>query len=169
MPRLTTAVRSALADWWNLASDAAHGGYTTTDLVQAAADLARQAGRALAFAESTALATLFGYAKRMVNAGSALRAAFDHQVIVPAHIAIPPWARDEAAQNAYPIWHVTYTFSYIDARGVRHDEYRTSVFEVTFPQTVGQLRADVAADAQALADKYGIDLLSAELHQILAV
>lgn len=169
MPRLTDNVRSALADWWSLAIDAGFGGFRTTELIEAASDLANQAGRSLSFGESSALATLFGYARRMSNAAEAVQGAPDETYISPEHVAIPPWAREERQMNTNPIWHVTYLFT-SERNGVISSEYKTSVFQgVQLPQTVGELKDALAEDADALASKYGVNLLNVDLHQILAV
>jgi hypothetical protein len=169
MARLTDVQRSALADWWDLAQAAAFGGFTTTDTITAAAQLAADAGRSLAFAESTAISTLYGYARRMSNAASALGVAAPNAVIDANMIAVPPWARDEQVMNTTPIWHVSYTFEYLDQAGNLQSEYRTSVFEMTMPETVGELSAAIQDDAQFLADKYGVTLVNASLTSILAV
>jgi hypothetical protein len=171
MPRLTAAVASALADWWPLALSAGFGGFQAGDLQSAARDIAADNDITLPFSAYTSLATLYGYARRMSNASGAVHAADDADYIASEHIAIPPWARDEQAQNASPIWHVQYQFTYLDENGVQQSEYKTSVFEYPspFPDTIGGLREAINGDAQVLADKYGVQLLNVELHQILAV
>lgn len=169
MPRLSDTVRSALADWWQLAVSEAFAGTTATDTIVLANAMAKLAGRTLSFAESSAISSLYGYGRRMFNASAAVIAAADRDYISPEHVATPPWAREEHEQNTYPIWHVTYQFTYIDATGVQHTEHKTSIFEVNFPQTIGELRDAIDADAQALASKYRVSLVGTELHQILAV
>lgn len=169
MPRLTANVRSALADWWDLAAQAGYGDYTTTDVIQAAADLAEQFGRRLSFGESSAIATLYGYARRMSNASGEVQDAEDEHYIESKHIAVPPWARDEREMNTNPMWHVSYQFRYIDNAGVEHNDYKTSVFETQLPDTIGALKDALGEDAEALASKYGVTLVGVDLHQILAV
>jgi hypothetical protein len=171
MPRLTSTVSAALADWWTLALDAGFKGYSSTDLQSAARDIAEQNDITLPFQTYTALSTLFGYARRMSNASDAVRAADEEDYIQAQHIAVPPWARDEQAQNTQPIWHVTYQFTYLDENGFAQTEYKTSVFDGPgqMPATIGELKDAVNEDAQALAEKYGVTLLVVDLHQILAV
>jgi hypothetical protein len=169
MPRLSDNVRSALADWWDLAQDAGFGGYRATELIEAASNLANQAGRSLSFTESSALSTLFGYARRMSNAADTTQAAEDNTYIGPDHVAIPPWARVESEMNANPIWHVNYQFTY-ERNGIISTEYKTSIFEYgRFPQTIGELKDAIAADAAVLANKYQVNLINTDLTQILAV
>ncbi len=169
MARLSQTQTAALATWWLLAEKAGYGGFTSTDTVTAAADLAAAHGAALTFTEGTAIATLYGYARRMANAASEVQQALDTAVIGPEHIGMPPWARDEQVMLTTPIWHAGFQFTFLDAAGVVHTEFRTSVFEMTLPQTIGELTAAILEDAQAMADKYGVTLVDAVLHEILAV
>lgn len=169
MPRLTAGQRSALADWWELTQHAGYGGYTTTDLIAAASDIAQQFGRSLSFSESSSLAVLYGYARRMFNASQEVQNAAREDYITGAHIAIPPWARDENAMNTSPIWHVTYNATFIDQNGDTITEYKTSVFEGVLPPTIGDLQDAIEEDAQALSVKYQYQFVSAELTEILAV
>lgn len=171
MPRLTATVSALLADWWTLALDAGFKGYSSTDLQAAASARAEDNDITLPFSTYTGLATLFGYARRMSNASDVVHAANDEDYIQSQHIAVPPWARDQQAMNTNPIWHVQYQFTYLDENGFAQTEYKTSVFDdhTQFPQTIGELKDQVTEDAQALADKYGVQLFAVDLHQILAV
>jgi hypothetical protein len=171
MPRLTSTVSAALADWWTLALDAAFKGYTATRLQQAAAYIADNLEIDLPFSTYTSLSVLYGYAKRMSNASDAVHSADEEDYIQAQHIAVPPWARDQQAMNTNPIHHVQYMFTYLDENGFAQTEYKTSVFEYPqqLPATIGELKDAITEDAQALADKYGKQLLTVDLHQILAV
>jgi hypothetical protein len=169
VPRLSSIQAQTLAQWWNLAQDFAREGFTTTELISAANDIARQAGEKLSFATNTALSTIYGYARRMFNAASVVQSALDSDVIGKEHLGIPPWARDEQVMNTSPIWHVTYQFTYLDSQGDVQYDYKTSIFKMTFPDTIGELKDMLSEDAQALADKYGVEFVSADLHEILSV
>jgi hypothetical protein len=170
MPRLTANVASALADWWTLALDAGFKGYRSTDLVSAARDIAEQNGRTLSFSEGTALASLFGYARRMYNAGQEVQNAGEDDYIESKHIATPPWARDVNAQNANPIWHVTYELSTMDEEGNVSTSFKTSVFEgPNMPDTIGELNDAIEEDAHALSSKYEVAYVDHNVTQILAV
>jgi hypothetical protein len=170
MPRLAANVRSALADYWNLAVEQAGNRTGSASFISIAASLAREAGGTISFNTAKALPVLYGYASRVRNAGESIRNASDETFIGPEHVAVPPWAREETAQLAAPIWHVTYLFTAANSAGIVSQEYKTSIFEHTgFPQTVGQLKDAIQADAQALADKYGVNLINVDLHQVLAV
>jgi hypothetical protein len=171
VPRLTAPQRSALADWWNLARDAARDAYRSTDLIAAASDLAQQYGQSLTFSESTALSVLYGYARRMYNASDMVQNANPEDYITSAHIGIPPWARDEQVMNTSPIWHVTYVATFINQAGDTIEEFKTSVFEGVgqLPPTIGDLQDAIEEAGQILALKYGYEFVSAELTEILAV
>lgn len=169
MARLSDVQSAALANWWDLAQTAANQGFTATDTVTAASDIAQAAGRSLTFEESTAISVLYGYARRIFNAADALQSADPNAPITPDLMAIPPWARDQQVQNTVPIWHQTFAFTFIDQAGNQVTEFKTSVFDMTFPATVGELLSDVQADAEAMAAKYGVQLVSADLISLLAV
>lgn len=169
MARLNEPQRAALANWWPLVVAEAFAGTTATDTVILASATAAKAGQALAFAEASAIATLYGFARRMANAAGELQGSPAAAVIGPEHIGIPPWARDEQVMLTTPIWHVSFAFTYLDQAGNQITDFRTSVFEMTLPQTIGELAAAIGEDAQALADKYRVELVDAQLHQILAV
>lgn len=169
MARLSDVQRQVLGTWWTLALDAANRGLTSTDLTAAAADISRQAGLSLAFGESQALAVLYGYANRIAHARDELGRAAPESVITPDMIGVPPWARDEQVMLTTPIWHVTFTFTYLDQAGNIQTDYRTSIFEMTMPETAGELQDAITADAQALADKYNVTFQDASVHEILAV
>lgn len=169
MPRLSQAQTVILADWWTLVVAEAFIGTISSDVISLAQATAQKSGRSLAFAESSGIATLYGYARRMFNAAAAVQAAAAADTITPEHIGVPPWARDEVTMATAPIWHATYTFTYLDQAGNQVSDFRTSVFEMTMPGTIGDLAAAITEDAQALADKYGVTLVDAVLHQVLAV
>ena len=169
MPRLTPNQSAVLADWWNLIYDAAFGGYTTTDLNRAVKDLATEHGVSVSFNDYRDIATLYGYARRMANAAGELQAALPDSPITADFTAIPPWASDFDVRNTAPVYHVVFEFSYIDPSGELQHDYRTSVFEMDFPDTVGDLIDAVNEDAQAMADKYKVRLFAANILQIQTV
>jgi hypothetical protein len=169
MPRLSESVRAAMGDWWTLVLSAVSGGFTTTDTVAAAADVARQYGQSIGFDTNAAIATLYGYARRMENAAAALGGLAPGDVLGPDQIAVPPWARDEQVMDTAPIWHVTFTYNALDSAGNPVTEFRTSIFEMTLPDTAGDLFSALQSDAEAMAAKYGHTLVSISPHSILAV
>jgi len=167
--RLSDTVRAALGYWWNLISDAARSGFTVTETIQIANQIAEDTGRKLAFAENTSISELYGYARRMENAGNTFQSADPALGITSDMIATPPWARDIAEQLAYPTYHVKFEYNYLDSAGNIQSTTKTSVFSNGIPGTVGELTASVLDDAEAMAAKYGHALLSAVPFQILAV
>lgn len=169
MALLDDSTRAALANWWTLLAAEAALGTTVTDVQVIASATAQNAGRSLSFDESRAIAVLYGYARRIENAGAALQASSLDAPITPDLMAIPPWARDQQVQNTVPIWHTTFEFTYIGQAGEIVTDFRTSVNDMTFPATVGELQDQVQADAEAMAEKYGVTLVSARLTTLLAV
>lgn len=169
MARLADNVRQALGSWWTLAQSAAYGGYTTTDTIQAASSLARDAGQALSFGESSAIATLYGYARRMFNASQVVQSLAESDAITADAIATPPWARDEAEMATLPIWHVHFDFTFVNQDGQQVTERRVSMFRMTLPETMGELQDAVDADAEAMAKKYNVDFVAADIKEIHSV
>ena len=169
MARITTSQAAILGSLWDLIQNFANNGFTASELNEAVAGIARDTGASLSFSDYRDISVLYGFARRMYNAATEAQNALDDTIIGPEHQSIPPWARDEQVVNTSPVWHVTYTFTYIDADGNTNTDYKTSVFEMTFPATIGDLKAAINEDAQALADKYGVDLQEVGLEQILAV
>jgi hypothetical protein len=169
MPRLDDTLRAALGYWWNLISDAALQGFTVTETVSIANQVAKDLGGSLSFAENSAISSLYGYARRGINAGNTLKAAAPEQGITAEMITSPPWARTEQEQVTYPLYHVRFTYTALDQAGNEVTLFKTSVFPDVLPGTVGELTADVLDDAEAMAQKYNHTLLSVELDQIMAV
>lgn len=149
--------------------DAAETRQGSSFLLEAMAYASDAVGHRLSFSETSAATVLYGYAARMRNAGEAARAASDETWIDTQHVAVPPWAREEQVMNTSPIHHVTYLMT-TENNGVITTDYKTSVFDNRdLPSTIGALKDELAADAEVLASKYRVNLLSVELHQILAV
>lgn len=169
MALLTTTAREMLATWWSLAVDGAAGGYLVSDIVSAAAESAREQGQPLSFAQSSALAQLAGYAYRIENATNVVLGADDADAIHSGMVAAAPWGRDLAEQAATPMWQVKFTMTFIDQEGNQQTEVKTSVFSDVLPDTIADLKDAISQDAQALSQKYGIELISATPYQILSV
>jgi hypothetical protein len=169
MARLSDTVRAALGYWYNLISDAARAGFTVTDTVQLANQVATDLGSSLRPEDNRAISSLYGYVRREINAGNVFTSADPSQFIDSNMISVPPYARDEAEQVTYPTYHVKFEYVYLDAAGNRQVTTKTDVFPDVLPSTVGELTAQVLDDAEAMASKYGHTLLSATPLLILAV
>lgn len=169
MARLTDTVRQALGYWWSLIQGASAQGFRANEVTSMAADVAKTLGVTMSFQDAQAVAVLYGYARRMDNAAGVFQAAGPEQQISGDMIATPPWARDEAEMNAYPIWHATFSYTYLDNEGNMNTEFRTSVFRLTLPDTVGELADAIEVDAIAMSVKYDVQLVSADpisLHSV---
>lgn len=169
MPRLNNTLRAALGYWWNLVSDAAQQGFTVTETVSIANEIANGLGSKLTFQDNTSISQLYGYARRIINAGAEFQNADPSQAITSGMVSVPPYARDTQEQTTYPLYHVKFTYVYLDSSGNQQSTTKTSVFPDQLPDTVGQLTSDVLDDAEAMAEKYGHTLLSVTPIQILAV
>lgn len=169
MARLTDTVRAALGYWWNLVTDAARAGLSTTDVSAAASQISGDLGVKLGFQDYSALATLYGYASRIEASAQAFQGADPFATIDASMIGTPPYARDIAEQQAYPIYHVTFEYTFIDQAGNQRTEFRTSVQRMTLDPTKDVLTASIQDDAEIMARDYGHQLISAVPYQILAV
>jgi hypothetical protein len=169
MPRLTDPLRSALGNWWDLIYGYATQGLSSSAAVKQANIFLKAEGTSLSFQDNQSIATLYGYARRIVNAGNSLTSALPSKSIDSSMIADAPWARAESEQATYPIYNVKFTYVYKDQAGNIISTTKTSVFNDGLPGTVGDLIADVLDDAEAMAAKYGHELLSATPFEIQAV
>lgn len=169
MARLNDVQRAAFGYWWDLIQNAARMGITVAETVKAANSIAADFGEKLSFAENQAIASLYGFARRIENAGNSLQAADPSLGITADMISVPPYARDVQEQAAYPTYHVKFEYVYLDAAGNQQTAIKTSVFPDQLPATVGQLTSDVLDDAEGMASKYGHQLISVTPLQILAV
>lgn len=169
MPRLNDAQRAALGYWYNLISDAARAGFTVTETVQLANQVAKDMGSSIRPEENRAISSLYGYVRREVHAGDALQNATLDQGITGDMISTPAYARVEQEQETYPLYHVKFEYTYLDQAGNVQTTIKTSVFPDVLPGTVGELANQVFDDAVAMANKYGHQLISAVPINILAV
>jgi hypothetical protein len=169
VPRIGESVRQALGYWWDLVSGAVQLGLTTTETTSMAAQVAQELGGNVTFSESKSIAVLYGYASRMNNASTAFQNATSEQVITPNMVATPPWARELQEQATYPLYHVKFYYTYLDAAGNEQTDIKTSAISRGLPSTVGELTEQVQLDAEAFASKYGHQFISALPYQILEV
>jgi hypothetical protein len=169
MPRLNEIQRAALGYWWNLVTDAVQQGFTTTETTQIASQIAKDLGGNVTFKEAQAIATLYGYASRINTAATVFQNAPQDYGITSNMIATAPYARDEREQNSYPLYHVSFYYTYLDQAGNEQTSIRTSVQPMRLAGTVGGVWDDVELDALGMAQKYNHTLISAIPFQILAV
>ena len=169
MAILSDVQRQALGYWWNLITDAVSAGFTLTDTVQLANQVANDFGSSISFQENSAISSLYGYAKRMDNAALAFQQADLSQGVTTDMVAVAPYARDEQERAAYPLYHVKFYYTYIDQNGQEQTGIRTSVQPLQLGGSVSDIHMDVQDDAAAFAAKYGHQLVSAVPFQIVAV
>lgn len=169
MALLSESQRTALGYWWNLITDAVSQGFSLTDTTQLANQVASDFGASLSFQENAAISTLYGYAKRMDNAAISFQQAQPGDAITSEMVALAPYARDEAERNSYPLYHVKFYYTYIDASGNEQTAIRTSVQPMQLGSDVQSVLDEIQTDAEAFALKYGHQLVSATAFQIVAV
>ena len=170
MAILNEPQRQVLGGWvWPFLTAAAGEGMTASAVQQGIAGLAEENDINLTFQDYTAIATLYGYARRMENAAQEFRAADINAALTPDLVGVPPWARDITEQNASGKWHGIFEFTFIDQAGNQVTEMRTSIWDVTRPSTVGGIIDDMQADAEAMAAKYEVQLVGISPVQLLAV
>lgn len=166
---MTDTVRAALGYWYQLISDAARAGFTVTDTVQLANQVAHDLGGSLRPDENRAISQLYGYVRREINAGNALQAASPDAFISEDMMSTPPYARVEQEQTTYPTYHVRFSYTHIDQAGNIRTEYKTDVIPDVLPATIAELQAEVEDAAAGMAAKYGHSILEVQVLNILVV
>jgi len=143
---LPPEAEKAYGQWWQLAYSAATSKddtgryqFTVTDLVSAAARIARDAGEAISFATSAALGQLFGVARRSGRAIDALAGAGPDQAIDSSMIAEWPTAAGPNIQAAQPRYDVKAQFTYTAATGFEQVSWVTLSGVTQLPETTGLL------------------------------
>lgn len=114
--------------------------YSSAEVVQAAAEIARAEGRPLAFEDNTGVAQLYGLARAMEVAADQLTAAADHQPITDAHVSEPPWSRSASVQAAAPKWQLRAEITYRAPDGSVITTWGTGIFHNVLPTSVGAMR-----------------------------
>lgn len=157
---LTPSAQTVYPTQWALVTEAAAhrdatGGYTyqVTDLISAAAQLARDSGTSLTFQESAGLSSLFGIARAMERAADALTAASDAQPITDSHVSEPPWSRPLSVQTAAPMWQLRAEITYRAPDGSIVTTWGTGIFHNVLPQSVGALRDEATLQFQRMLSK----------------
>lgn len=121
-------------------SAATGGHYASTDVVQAAGEIARAEGRPLAFQDFTGITQLYSTARSMEIAADVLTAAADHEPITDVHISEPPWSRPASVQAAAPEWQLRAEITYRAPDGSVITTWGTGVFRRVLPTSVGAMR-----------------------------
>ncbi len=151
---LPPEAEKAYGQWWQLAYHAATSQddtgryqFAVTDLIAAAAQIARDAGEAISFATAAALGQLFGVARRSGRAIGALAGAGPDQAIDSSMIAEWPTAAAPGIQAAQPRYNLKFQVSYTDLVGIPQSRWFTLAGITQLPNLVSglSLRAQGAA------------------------
>lgn len=147
---LPEELQTPYRQWWLLVQKAASPNldtgkydYTVTDLITAAADLARSAGSALSFATGTALSRLFGTARGMERAADALTNAALESGIESSMVATAPFSRSATLMAAEPQYQVKTLATIELPDGTQMQQWFTATFTGTLPPTVGDMRDQI--------------------------
>jgi hypothetical protein len=145
---LTPNEQAAYSKLWNFVSavapdrtDTGSYTYTSSDILSAAASIAREAGQSLSFAESSGIFGLISLARGQANAIDALNSAAPNQAIDASMIAQWPTAADAEVQAVQPSYMAKGQFTYTDALGQQQSAWVT---------LTGLTGIPVSADALAL-------------------
>lgn len=148
------AVQSVYGRFWALAQDFAAardetGAYAvqSPDFISAAAQLAREAGQALSFAETSGLPGLFSAARQIASATTSLNAAEPGTSIDSSMIAPWPTAASLATQAAQPQYMIKAEISYTDELGIDQQRWITLSGLTQLPTTTSHLALRVQGAA----------------------
>jgi len=142
--------------YWSLVEDAAtaigeSGGYafTSTDLLRAAGELARNVGQRVSFQQGIQLRSLFSLARGNARASDTLTAASGSSRVSTGMIGSWPTAASPDVANAQPSYMARAQFTYTNAIGEQSNGWITLTNLTQMPPTVGNLRLRLQGAAQS--------------------
>lgn len=163
-----TPGQKALLPYWGTIQRAVSERASTADLWAAVKAVAQSEGIDLRGASGADMSRMRGIAAGQRNAMESLAASPLNTAITAGMIGTDLSARSLTAQNLTPSWIVRFEHD-VTIDGQLTTFWRSSVFDGSLPPTVGQLRAQVEADAGQLADDYGVTHIGVGRIQIAAV
>lgn len=130
--------------------DAGNYSFTSSDLLQAAAELTREAGQALGFVQSSQLLSLFSTARANFRAADTLASADPTTEITSRMIGEWPTAAPSMVFTAQPEYMAKGQFTYTNALGEQQTGWVTLTGINQLPPSVGnlQMRLQGAAMSQ---------------------
>lgn len=134
------------------------------DALNTAATAFGQEGHGLSFSEVNQLRSA---AVQVRNGAERFGRSPETNAITADMISTPPFARDQIARNAQPLYQVTINLATTDDEGNVTEGYRAVKFNSLEGLTKGQLNTLIGQDAEALADAYGTEYLSHDIVEIL--
>ena len=142
--------------YWALVDHAASaiaedGGYayTSSDLLVAASQLAREAGTPLSFQASSQLTSLFSLARANARASDTLTTANASSVLNTGMVGSWPTAASPDIQGAQPSYMARAAFTYTNAIGEQSTGWITLTNMTQLPPTVGNLNLRLQGAAQS--------------------
>lgn len=155
--------------YWGVARGAAAIRANTADTWAAINNYAQSQGQQSAGISLQAFNQLRSAATRVRNADEAFAAAPHETSMDPNWSSSPPWARELGLQAAVPQWQVQFDHTTQDEDGIQSTNRRTVVFTGSLPPTKGDVIDQVNQGAEALADNYGNQHVSADNFTIFRV
>lgn len=141
--------------FWSLAAYAAYSEqpsaqprFISSDVIAAAADIARQEGQPLSFTDAQVVGSMYGHARTMERASAAITFAADQDSIDNTMVSEPPWASAITTQVTVPMWEARAQITYTDPDGLSITAWRTVIIPQVLPDTVGGLRDLMASRFQ---------------------
>lgn len=155
MANLTPPQRLVLGRYWSEILGGAAQRLGTAELFVNIRARAAELGLPSVGVGASVVSTLRGYAGRMLGSARALNAAADSATLTSEHLAEAPWARPLAQQNTMPVYHVSFDHTIQLDDGSTVTKRQNITITGALPDTVGDLRDQIASEAALLAAEGG--------------
>lgn len=163
-----TPGQKQLLPWWGNIQNAVSRRASTADLWATVREAAAAEGvilRGVSAIDMNSLRSIAGSQRRSLDE---LQRAAPDQTITSVMIGADLSSRGQQFQNLAPSWIVRFEHD-VTIEGQLNTLWRSSVFEGQLPTTKGQLLDAVTADAEALAEDYGVTHIGVGRMSIAAV
>lgn len=167
MADLTPGQRKALA-YWGPISSAVSQGADTRQVWSAIRSAADDLGLASPGVSARDVSTIRGYATAIARTARDIARLSDDLGIGNLRIPQAPWGRSLAEQDALKMHQVTFQHTTVTSEG-EQTVWRSSVFTGSLPGTIGELRAQIEADANEIAIDYDEEHVGVGAIQIMAI
>jgi hypothetical protein len=166
VPNLSPGQRRALYYWSQIRSAAAQG-WGTAQLWESIRSHQEATGDPAPRVSAIDVGQLRAQAAAIERSAAAFERQSGDNAVTSDMIAEAPWARPLDQRNTLPMWQIRFEHTVNGPQGDR-TQWRSTVYRGTLPPTVSQLRAEVEADAAAMALDYNTEHVSTGPLEILA-
>lgn len=156
MPNPLGVADKALFYWGDIESGT-FAGESTADIWQRIRDRAESMGLDRPGISAQDVSKIRAAAGGVRSAATRLAGAPDEESTLGRYVGLAPWARPQEERNTIGRWQVRFEHQTFGDNGLESN-WRTVMFKGQLPANIGDLRARISEDAQALADKYGVEL-----------